>query len=95
MDGAVVVRACGNEHPLNFNADEASILTENNILVPPGWHLTHGWNISAGGYTMPPNPAEEPSLDAYIEHRRKALPLEQRGHLDWAANSVLWLPLFQ
>jgi hypothetical protein len=25
-----------NDHPLNFNTDEASILAENNILVPPG-----------------------------------------------------------
>jgi hypothetical protein len=33
------------DHPLSLNIEEASILSENNILVPPGWKLPHGWRI--------------------------------------------------
>jgi hypothetical protein len=29
------------DRQLNFNIGEASILTKNNILVPPGWSLPH------------------------------------------------------
>jgi hypothetical protein len=26
---------------------------KNAILVPPAWHLPHGWNVSAIGYAFP------------------------------------------
>jgi hypothetical protein len=31
----------------NLNSMEAQILADNNILIPPAWHLLHGWNMSA------------------------------------------------
>jgi hypothetical protein len=39
----------GYYRPMNFNADEAAVLWENNILVPLAWHLPHEWHISAAG----------------------------------------------
>jgi hypothetical protein len=42
--------------PTNLNTDEAKILAENNILVPPAWHLPHDWNVSADGYAIAPIP---------------------------------------
>jgi hypothetical protein len=32
----------GYMRPTNLNSEEAQILADNNILVPPGWHLPHG-----------------------------------------------------
>jgi hypothetical protein len=39
----------GFARPANFTEAEARVLWENVILVPPAWHLPHGWNISAAG----------------------------------------------
>jgi hypothetical protein len=72
-----------HESPLSFNIEEASILSENNILMPLRWKLSHGWRITAGGMAEPPIPLEAPMMTAYIEHRSRALPLEQRNSLDW------------
>jgi hypothetical protein len=69
--------------PLSFNIEEASILSENNILMPPRWKLPHGWRITAGGMAVPPIPLEAPTMTAYIKHRSRALPLEQRNNPDW------------
>jgi hypothetical protein len=33
-----------------------NLLWENAILVPPAWHLPHGWNVSMDGYAVPPIP---------------------------------------
>jgi hypothetical protein len=38
----------------NFIEAEARILLENAILVPPAWHLPHGWPMSTAGYVVPP-----------------------------------------
>jgi hypothetical protein len=32
----------GYTRPTNINNKEAQILADNNILVPPAWHLPHG-----------------------------------------------------
>jgi hypothetical protein len=32
-------RGSGFSHPTNFNANEARVLWENGILIPPSWHL--------------------------------------------------------
>jgi hypothetical protein len=44
----------GYTRPTNLNRDEAKILTDNNILVPPAWHLPHGRHVSAAGTPLPP-----------------------------------------
>jgi hypothetical protein len=59
--------------PTNFNADEARVLWENDILVPPSWHLPHEWHVSAGGYAVPPLP-EGDVLDDLIGRRWQMLP---------------------
>jgi hypothetical protein len=55
--------------PMNFNAEEATVLWENGILVPLAWHLPHGWHVSADGYAIPPLP-EGDALDDMIDQRR-------------------------
>jgi hypothetical protein len=80
---------------LSFNIEEASIMSENNILVPPGWKLSHGWRISAGGMVVPPIPLKWPTMNAYIERQRRALSPEQRNSPNRSSNSELWRPLFQ
>jgi hypothetical protein len=55
---------------------------ENNIPVPLGWKLLHGWRISAGGLAVPPIPPDGPAMEAYIERWRRALPPEQRNSPD-------------
>jgi hypothetical protein len=42
----------GYTRTMNLNNEEAQILADNNILIPPAWHLPHGWHVSAGGYTI-------------------------------------------
>jgi hypothetical protein len=37
---------------MNFNAEEATVLWENGILVSPAWHLSHGWHVSVAGYAV-------------------------------------------
>jgi hypothetical protein len=39
-----------------FTEVEVRVLWENVILVPPVWHLQHGWNVSAAGYAVPSIP---------------------------------------
>jgi hypothetical protein len=48
----------GYTWPANLNTEEAQILADNNILVPLAWHLSHGWHVSAGGYTVAHIPPE-------------------------------------
>jgi hypothetical protein len=64
----------GYVRPTNLNTDEAQILTDNNILVPPAWHLPHRWHMSAVGYTVTPIPPEGPLLDDHIKQQWEALP---------------------
>jgi hypothetical protein len=42
---------------------------ENNILIPPVWHLLHGWHVSTGEYAIAPIPPEGPLLDELIDWR--------------------------
>jgi hypothetical protein len=53
---------------MNLNTDEARILAEN-ILIPPAWHLPHGWHVFAGGYAVAPILPEGPLLDELIDRR--------------------------
>jgi hypothetical protein len=46
----------GFVRPTNFTEAEAWVLWENTILVPPAWHLPHGWHVSVAGYAVPPIP---------------------------------------
>jgi hypothetical protein len=73
---------------MNLNSEEAQILA-NNILVPPAWHLTHGWHVSVGGYAVAPIPPEGPLLDDYIEQRWEALPPAQRDLPEWAPTRTI------
>jgi hypothetical protein len=61
--------------PTNLNNKEAQILADNNILIPPAWHLPHDWHVSDGGYT--------------IEQHWEALPLLQRDRPEWAPTRVI------
>jgi hypothetical protein len=61
----------------NFTEAEARVLWENTILVPPGWHLPHGWNVSAMGYAVLPIP-EGAELEALIRHRWQMLPIHEQ-----------------
>jgi hypothetical protein len=85
----------GYTRPMNFNTEEAQILADNQILVPPAWHLPHGWNVSAGGYAVALIPPNGLLLDDYIERRWEALPLAQRQLLEWAPMHAVWLPILQ
>jgi hypothetical protein len=59
----------GYTRTTKLNIDEAKILVDNNIIVPPAWHLPHGWHVSADGYTVAPILLEGPLLDENIEQR--------------------------
>jgi hypothetical protein len=58
----------GFSRQMNFNTGEARVLWENGILVPPSWHLPHGWHVSVAGYAIPPLP-EGDALDDLIGRR--------------------------
>jgi hypothetical protein len=62
---------------MNFTEAEARVLWENTILVPPAWHLPHGWNVLAMGYAVPPIP-EGAELEALIRRRWQMLPIHER-----------------
>jgi hypothetical protein len=81
--------------PTNLNADEVQILTDNNILVLPEWHLPHGWHVSGGGYAVAPIPPEGPPLDDLIEQRWEALMPALRNLPEWAPTRTIWLPILQ
>jgi hypothetical protein len=49
----------------------------------------------AGGYAIPLISAEGPPLDAYIVHCQAELSARERDDRNWAADSLLWLSLFQ
>jgi hypothetical protein len=83
----------GYTRPTNLNAEEAQILADNQILVPPAWHLPHDRNMSAGGYTIVPLPPKGPLLDDYIERRWEALSLVQRNLPEWVPTRAVWLPI--
>jgi hypothetical protein len=40
----------GFVRPTNFTEAEARVLWKNAILVPPAWHLPHGWNVLGLGF---------------------------------------------
>jgi hypothetical protein len=42
----------GFGRPTNFTEAEARVLWENAVIVPPAWHLPHGWNVSMAGYAV-------------------------------------------
>jgi hypothetical protein len=58
--------------PSNFTEAKAMVLWENAILIPPVWHLPHGWHVSAVGYAVPPIP-EGAELDDLIGRRWQML----------------------
>jgi hypothetical protein len=84
----------GFVRPTNFTEAEAQVLWENAILVPPAWHLPHGWNVSTMGYAVLPIP-EGPELDALIGRRWQMLPIHERDLPENAARPAIWLPRLQ
>jgi hypothetical protein len=70
------------------------VLWENVILVPPAWHLPHGWHLSAAGYAIPPI-LEDAELDDLIGRRWQMLSLHERGLPENAPRSDIWLPRLQ
>jgi hypothetical protein len=67
----------GFSRPANFTETEARVLWENAILVPPAWHLPHGWHVSAARYAVPPI-LEGAELDDLTGRRWQMLPLHER-----------------
>jgi hypothetical protein len=67
----------GFVRPTNFIEAEVWVLWENTILVPPVWHLPHGWNMAAVGYAIPliPKGAE---LEALIGRHWQMLPMDEQ-----------------
>jgi hypothetical protein len=84
----------GFVRPTNFTEAEARVLWENAILIPPAWHLPHGWNMSATGYAVPPIP-EGPELDALIGRRWQMLPIHERELPENAPRPGIWLSRLQ
>jgi hypothetical protein len=62
----------------NLNIREATVLAENNLLVPPDWHLPGGWNIGYDGSAIPPLPRDG-DLREVIEYRRSLVTAQQRA----------------
>jgi hypothetical protein len=60
----------------SFTEAEARVLWENTILVPPAWHLPHGWHVSVAGYAVPPI-LEGAELEALIGRRWQMLPMHE------------------
>jgi hypothetical protein len=83
-------RGSGYYRPMNFNADEATVLWENVILVSLAWHLPHGWHVLAAGYAVPPLPKGD-ALDDIIDQRRQLLPSVQRNLPENAPRRSIWL----
>jgi hypothetical protein len=81
-------------HSTNFTAAEAWVLWENAILVPPVWHLPHGWRISEAGYAVPPIP-EGVELKAVIGRCWQMLPMHERELSENASCRGIWLPWLQ
>jgi hypothetical protein len=79
---------------MTFNADEARVLRENDILIMPSWHLPHGWHISAAGYTVPPLP-EGNALDDLIDRCWQMLPPSERDMPKCVSRRRIWLPRLQ
>jgi hypothetical protein len=84
----------GFVRPTNFTEAEARVLWENAILVPPAWHLPHGWNVSATGYAVSSMP-EGPELDALIGRRWQMLMIHERELLENAPRPGIWLSRLQ
>jgi hypothetical protein len=70
--GSTETRVC------SLTLEEATVLAENNILVPPDYRLSHSWIISASGYAVPPIP-EGAVLQPYIKCRFNAMPPMQQA----------------
>jgi hypothetical protein len=87
-------RGSGYYRPMNFNADEATVLWGNGILVPPAWHLPHGWHVSVAEYAIPPLP-EGDALDDIIDQRWQLLPPEQRNLPENTPRRSIWMPRLQ
>jgi hypothetical protein len=83
----------GFSRQTNFNANEARVLWENG-LVPPPWHLPHGWHVSAAGYTVPPLP-EGDALDDLIGWRWQMRPPSELDLSENAPRRSIWLPRLQ
>jgi hypothetical protein len=84
----------GFVRPTNFTKADARVLWENVILVPPAWHLPHGWHVSAAGYAVPPI-SEGTELDDLIGRRWQMLPLHERELPENAPRCGIWLPRLQ
>ena len=67
----------GNIYRSCLRKGEAAIVAENNLLVPPGMRLPHGWNISRGGLAIPPLPNNDGEWRYAISERRRLLSPEQ------------------
>jgi hypothetical protein len=87
-------RSGGFVRPMNITEAEARVLSENAILVPPAWHLPHGWNVSAAGYAVPPIP-EGAELEALIGRRWQMLPMHEQELPENAPRRGIWLPRLQ
>jgi hypothetical protein len=84
----------GFGRPTNFTEVEARVLWENAILIPPAWHLPHGWNVSMAGYAVPPI-SDGAELKALIGRRWQMLPLHERELPENAPREGIWLPRLQ
>jgi hypothetical protein len=84
----------GFVRPTNFTEAEKRVLWDKAILVPPAWHLSHGWNVSAAGYAVPPIP-EGAELEALIGRRWQMLPMYERELPENAPRRGIWLPRLQ
>jgi hypothetical protein len=89
-----VSRSAGFVRPTNFTEAEARVLWENAILVPPAWHLPHGWNVSMTGYAVPTIP-EGQEFDALIGRRWQMLSLDERELPENAPRQGIWLSRLQ
>jgi hypothetical protein len=85
----------GYVRPTNINTEEAKILADKNNLVPPVWHLPHGWHVSTGSYAVAPILPEGPLLDDLIEQRWEVLPPARRNLPEWAPTRAIWLFILQ
>jgi hypothetical protein len=87
-----VSRSGGFVRPTNFTEAEAWVLWEKAILIPPAWHLPHGWNVSTVGYAIPSIP-EGAELEDLIGHHWQMLPMHERELPENAPHKGIWMPV--
>jgi hypothetical protein len=84
-------RSGGFVCPTNFTEAQARILWENAILVPPAWHLPHGWHVSAASYVVSPIP-KSAELDNLIGRCWQMFLMHERELPENAPRCGIWLP---